>query len=242
MKIIISLTSYGKRLETLPLCLTSIFNQTYKADKVILNISGKDSLPQSILKFQDKGLSIFHVPVDLKPHNKYYYTMKRYPEDIIITLDDDIIYPSDLIEKLLLSYKRFPNSVSAGRAHKMLFDGNGNLMPYLKWERECNLYDCPSMDLFATGVGGVLYPPHSMNIELFNQTQIQRLCLYADDLWLKFMQLMQNTPVVLIKQERQHPPGIPGVYDNGLFLENKYNNRNDVYIQKIIKAYNIRKR
>lgn len=61
------------------------------------------------------------------------------------------------------------------------------------------------MDLLATGVGGILYPPHCMDNRLFDIEKIQQLCLYGDDIWLKAMQLLSGTPVVAIFHENQHP-------------------------------------
>ena len=43
---------------------------------------------------------------DLRSHKKYYYTIKEYPDDIMITVDDDIFYRSDMIAKLMAYHKK----------------------------------------------------------------------------------------------------------------------------------------
>ena len=49
-------------------------------------------------------IEIIKVKEDIKSHKKYYYTMKHYRDYAIITLYDDIYYPSDVIVSLYESY------------------------------------------------------------------------------------------------------------------------------------------
>ena len=241
IKILVSIASYAERFLTLPLCLKNVFHQTHPPDYVFLFIKQSDisRLPQEVLDYTKNGLKIQLAYPDLKPHNKYFHIMQQYPDDIVITLDDDVLYPLDLIEKLILSYHAYPDARSAGRAHKIRLDSNGNILPYEAWERECKIYNAPSLSLFACGVGGVLYPPHCMPDETFNSDAIKKLCLYADDVWLKAMQLLQYTPVVLIKQQKQHPECIPDVAEHGLYQTNKLMGRNNLYIKNVFDTYHI---
>lgn len=239
MNIIVSLASYEKRFPTLHLCLKTIINQSIKPDKFLLYLDHSyKTIPHQILEFQEKGMEICIAETDLKSHNKYFYAIQRYPDDILITLDDDVLYPNNLISNLLQTYRKYPFAVSAGRVHKMRFDANGYNMPYDTWEKEAALYNKPSMDLLATGVGGILYPPHCMDKRLFDKEKIQRLCLYGDDIWLKVMQLLKGTPVVAIQQEKQHPPIIGNTQQCGLHIINKKQHRNDLYIKNVFHEYN----
>lgn len=240
MKVIVSMASYERRFSTLHLCLDSIVKQFVKPDKILLFLDHfYETIPLQVLKFQELGVEICIAETDLKSHNKYFYAMKRYPNDILITLDDDVIYPPDLLNKLLTSYKKYPFAVSAGRVHKMCFDSNGYVMPYNLWEKEVDLYDTPSMDLIAIGVGGILYPPKCMDKTLFNAKKIQQLCLYGDDIWLKAMQILKGTPVVAIRQKKQHPPVIANTQQQGLYIINKMQQRNDLYIKNVFLEYNL---
>ena len=240
MKIILSLTSYIQRFNTLHICLESLFNQTYMPDEIVLYINEPLSLlPGSVMKFVDMGLHIEIIDGDLGPHNKYFHSLKEHPNDIIITVDDDVIYPKDLLLKLINQHSLFPNAVIAGRAHRMLLNEFNDPLPYEEWEHECKLYNVPSMSLVATGVGGILYPPMCMNKEVLNSEAIIRLCKYADDIWLKCMQYINKTPVCLIKQEKQHPDIISQTQECGLYHMNREKHQNDVYLANIIKEYNI---
>lgn len=59
--------------------------------------------------------------------------MKMYPESIIITVDDDIYYPDNLLEKLVESYKKFPHAVSCLRGHTIKIEKDGKFASYAEW-------------------------------------------------------------------------------------------------------------
>lgn len=242
-KIIITLTSFPARIRTLAEVLTPIFDQTIKPDHVLLWLAEdqfpkkEKELPKALLKFKGQGLQIRWCD-DLKPHKKYFYTMQEFPNDIVITIDDDIIYRRDLVEILMKSYQKNPYAVSALRAHKMLFDRVGNIRPYNEWIKEypAQLMS-PQMDLIATGAGGVLYPPHCMHKEIFNKEILLRTCLFADDLWLKIMQVMIGTPTSLA-DEQSPLKYVAGTQESALWKNNVCSNENDIQLSAILSVYN----
>lgn len=241
--ITVSLTSYPKRIATLATVLTPIFQQTYPADRVLLWLAEdqfphkEHDLPDDLLALKDEGLEIRWCD-DLKTHKKYFYSVKEFPDDIIITIDDDVVYSKTLIETLVKSYCRYPNAVSAMRVHKILFDEYGFPLLYKQWKKECDeAYNAPSMMYMATGVGGVLYPPHCLHPEVFNKQEILETCLYGDDLWLKIMEVMNNTPVVLAAK---HSPllEISGTQRVALWHKNVDGGMNDSQLSSILEQYN----
>ncbi|MGM0857553.1 MAG: hypothetical protein ACQEW0_10765 [Pseudomonadota bacterium] len=52
-----------------------------------------------------------------------------------MTLDNDIIYPSDTIELLLKEHQKHPKSIIVNRAHEVAYR-NGKIMPYKGWRKE----------------------------------------------------------------------------------------------------------
>lgn len=238
-KIIVSLTSYSKRLPRTYLAIESILEQSVKADRIILYLDEDEQIPKRLLDMQKRGLDIQIRPENIGVHKKYYYAIKENPEDIVITVDDDIYYEKELIASLLESYQRYPHAVSARRVHKMLKDKNENLLDYNMWDEECKSVLEPSMGLFALGVGGVLYPPHCMPEEVFSKEVFKDICMKNDDIWLKFMQILNNTPVVYVKGEYDQP--MPVVTDNTSALSNTNvaSNQNDLLIKLVEKHYGI---
>lgn len=238
-EIIVSMTSYPSRINAAIVVLGKMLRQTCKPDKILLYLAKGQFLDRKLplwLRFQNKcGIEIIFCD-DLKPHTKYFYAMQKYSDAIIITVDDDVCYERNLIECLYQSYKKHPNAVSACLTFLITLGKDGQINPYLKWKHEYSeIIDQPSMKLFALGVGGVLYPPHCMHHELFNEEKLRSLCLLDDDMWLKIMQVMNNTPVVLAAKYQVRSP-IWGTQKTGLWLINE--NKTDDHLQNILKEYN----
>jgi hypothetical protein len=207
-KVIVSLTSYPARLPYLPICIKSLLNQTYKPDKIVLYL-GEDTksedVPAKLWELCPFGLEIVFCPGNLKSYKKYLYAMQQYPEDIIITVDDDVIYNRRLIGSLMQSYARHPDAVSARVVSKIIGD-EGQCLTYGYWRRQYAFVwrkkRKPSWQLMAVGVGGVLYPPASKRLmaeEVFDTDLIIAVCdCFNDDVWLKIHQLRAGTPVALV--------------------------------------------
>lgn len=242
-KIIVSLTSFPNRINTLHFVIENMINQTKKIDKIILVLSKiqfpnlEKELPDNLLSYKSLNLEIVWVDEDIKSHKKYFYTMQLYPNDLIITIDDDLIYDLDLVEKLYNGYRKFPNSIIATRTHLMKLENN-EIKKYIEWEHcYSKLINVPSMLLFSTSGAGTLYPPKTLHLELFNMKNIMKYCINADDLWLKVMQMMNNTPTVLIEKQKSLNK-IDGTQDVALYKDNVFNNFNDFQLYKILKEYN----
>lgn len=237
--IVVSLTSYPARFPTLHISLKSVMNQTMKPSKIILWLDkdvSMDSIPKSILKLQRKGLEIRCEGDSLKPHKKYIHAMKEFRDACIVTVDDDVIYTRDMISSLYASYQKHPTYISARRVHKILYDINNHASNYNSWVYDCKKETRPSMQLLATGVGGVLYPPHvfDMETENFSSKNIMENAWSVDDIWLKFVENSLNIPVIWVPNKQTHPYYITNkeLAKTSLYIANVHNSRNDDAIKK----------
>lgn len=242
-RIIVSMTSFPARINLVHIPLLEILSQSVRPDKVLLWLAEpqfpnkENDLPDTLLELQDKGLTICWAKEDIKAHKKYFYTMQNYPNDIVITVDDDLHYSRFLIERLLDSYKRHPHCVSASRVHLMLGAKKSNtysIKPYKEWKHEYEKWvDQPSMQLFPTCGAGTLFPPYSLRKETFDIEKIKRDCLDADDVWLKINMVISNTPVVLcdIRQRLRYVENSQGV---ALWKTNVIEGGNDVQLNTMI--------
>lgn len=193
-EIIVSLTTHGKRIYDVHLTIESIMEQTMKANRIILwldyNFKHK-TLPKTLQLLQKRGLEISFCK-DIRSYTKIIPSLIKFPNDAIVTIDDDVLYEIDLLENLITAYQENPSYIYCTRFHRILLDKNHNLLPYRKWQ-----WLCPDMDAnvlnFPTGVGGVLYPPHSLDEEVLNEPIFMDICTYADDVWLKAMALKKGT-------------------------------------------------
>lgn len=119
MRIVATLTTIPNRISSIKPTLQSIVNQSVKFDAVYLNIP-------YISKKQDAN---YIIPSDISdyahiircedygPITKLFGALvtEKSPDTIIITFDDDVIYPESLVEKLLTKHKNSPN-VAIGSA------------------------------------------------------------------------------------------------------------------------------
>lgn len=238
-----SITSYPGRINIVPYAIASILNQTMKPDKIILWL-GEDKFPGKKLPAIFSKVKACGVEVrfceDLRAHTKYFYAMMEYPDDIIITFDDDFIYNNDIIATLYASYIKHPGCVSAMRVHKIKFLQDGEIAPYRNWDIEHqNAQGHESHQYLATGVGSVLYPPHLLHEEVFNTEALKKLCLMNDDVWLYFMELLNGTKVAPASDEGRVPGyQIYGSQDTALWKSNLAEDGNDPQIKAMLDAYN----
>ncbi len=236
-KIIVSLTTFPKRFPQLDLCLKSLVVQRFKPDKIIVylgNDCNKSMLTETMLKYQKYGIEYrFDEEENLMPHKKYFYAMQEYPDAVIVTADDDIIYPRNWLESLYRSYKMYPNSVSARRVHYIKIKGK-EFAPYDHWEDQCRRIKQPSMRLIATGNSGVLYPPHCFDKKAFDIDAIKKTCLRADDIWLKCCEIKNRIPVVWVPNWEVMLPEIDELGNEKLSNENVFTGTNDDVLQRVM--------
>lgn len=241
--VIVSLTSHPGRIATVAPCIESLLNQTSMPRKIFLVLSidqfpGKEAdLPSALVKLCSDVFEIKWVSGDLKPHKKYFYTAREYSELPLITVDDDVLYSKDLVALLMKSYRKFPNCVSCMRGNLMKFRDNGSLRAYEAWLLEYKrLIDIPTYQLLPTGVGGVLYPPHSIPDEAFNEDAIKETCLFADDIWLKIMTASRGYKAVYPRDNCEIAL-IPGTEKTALFHSNINMGGNDAAIENVLQYY-----
>lgn len=230
--IIVSLTTFPQRINKIWIVIECVLRQTYKPDKLILWLSkeqfpNRDILPKSLLKLEERGLEIYLCEGDLRSHKKYFYTLKQFPNNFLITIDDDFFYPSNLISDLMELHKKYPEAICCERAY--LIKGNeDNLESYNNWEY-LNSGRGPSFDIFQTSGGGTLYPPSSLHPEVFNKEFFLEYCKTADDVWLNMMSQLNSTKII---KSKNHFEPIPILNKSDLKLSsiNVTDSQNDVQI------------
>ena len=240
-RLIVSLTTYPRRIGTVGKVLQTIYQQTKKPDKVILWLAeeqfpGKEGdLPEDLIRLIRENRLTVRWCRDLRSHKKYFHAFQEYPQDLVVTVDDDLEYSPKMLAQLYASYLLYPEAVSAVRTHLMVMSEEKSLLPYARWGHELDaLLNVPSMQLLATSGAGTLHPPGLFRREFFDWDVIRDTCLHADDLWLKAMELLSDVPVV---QAAPNEPlrVLPGTQEESLFDINYRQGQNDVQLQNIIR-------
>lgn len=231
--VIVSLTSFPARINTVWMVVESLKNQTLRPMKIILWLSKeqfptKQDIPNSLWECEDSLFEVRIVDGDIRSHKKYYYVLQEYPDKSFVTCDDDIYYHPKMLQKLVETGKRYQCCIIANDTAEMKWDGEGNLKSYKDWGRDPKAYS--SKNLVQIGIGGVLYPPHCLCNYVTRMDLFTRLAPLADDLWLSLMARLNGTPVI---QAPDYALPLP-IESNAptLSSENNGNNMND---QQIIK-------
>lgn len=241
--IIVSLTTYDKRLYDVYLAIESIMQGSIKPNRIILWLQEdmQDKiLPRTLELQQKRGLEIMFCE-DIRSYKKLIPSLYKFPDDAIITIDDDLIYEFDLLENLVTPYLLNPQYIYAHRCHKILTKKDGTLMKYNEWLWE-NIEYTPTLWGFPTGVGGTLYPPHSLDYEVFNRDVFMSICPFADDVWFKAMSLKKGTKVCSVFSHEKHGRDFlvnDYVQDIGLAQLNVCQNRNDSQIKAVFDKYDL---
>ncbi len=200
--IIVSLTSTPGRIRQIFPTLYSLMAQKRKPDLIVLWLGDKAAFPRRIIsQIEDMGI-IIRYRDDLGPNTKYHYAFREFKSDPVITVDDDVIYHEKMTEELYGAFLKHPKAVTARRVHKIRFDRGKNPAKYKDWIWEYRGSGSPSHELFATGVGGVLYPPAVMAAKCWENTDFLKVCPKGDDIWLKFCELSCGIKVCAVPGSR----------------------------------------
>lgn len=240
-KLIVSLTSYPARIEQLHWVLSTLLKQTVKPDAVILWLGEEQfpnkltDLPDEITALQNLGLTIRWTK-DIRSYTKLIPALKEYPEDIIVTADDDVLYQPQWLEKLWTGYRENPTAVICHRVHVIQTDTSGRLLPYRDWlsGRDLKKRIPPSFKNFLTGVGGVLYPPHCLHSDVSDESVFRRICPSADDIWFWAMAVRQGTKIVVCNENIGTLIPLPEL-GGTLLDENAV--QNDIQLRNILECY-----
>ncbi len=244
-KIIISFTTIKSRINLVYLVVESIAQQTMKPDKIVLWLSKKDfhddNLPITVKRMIQRGLEVRYVE-DIGPHTKLLYALKEFENHLIITIDDDIIYPIDLIENLYNTHKNYPKAICCNAAMLIKKDKKGNFLPYNEWPTVTDRFMISDF-LLPLGVDGVLYPSKSLDNMVFEKNLIKKLCPKADDIWFKIMSLKKGTEIILTGSYPDFSNyfiPLDTSYIQALAKENIFKNLNDIQFQKTLNYFNLK--
>ncbi len=245
-KVIVSLTSYGRRVSK-NLCVTiwSMLKQTYKPDAVILWLDrdkwNDEKLPECIKKMQKQGLTVKYCK-DMRSYTKLVPALQEFPNDLIITIDDDLYYKSSTIQKLVEAYEQNPNRIYTHRAHRPQFGKDGKLIPYNNWKLEINATE--TQPVFLTGCGGVLYNSNLLYKDVMNEKLFMELSPRADDVWFYFMSVLKKTPTVVVNRKQCTYIPLDNFYqlfhsEARLAASNCKESQNDIQIKNVMQHYGI---
>jgi hypothetical protein len=213
-QVIVSLTSFPAAIPYAKEAILSILYGNTLPDKLVLYVTlsqfaGTDIL-NDIINISKEN-SIFEIrdyPSDIKSYRKLIPALIDFPDAIIVTIDDDVKYHKNMLQALLDLHKQFPHAILAHRAKLIKPD-----KAYRKW-RKFRWYHFlfkkihSSFFNIQTGVGGVLYPPHSLKSEMLNPTLFTSIAPTTDDIWFWAAAVANDYPIIPVPFGYNKPRGL----------------------------------
>jgi len=197
--LVVSLTSWPPRFPFLHRTLRALLRQSVRPDRIVLWIAAADSplLPAKVLRLAEAGVEI-RTTADTGSFKKLLPSVEAFPNAFVATADDDVHYRPDWLETLVGGFLAGPEpAIVCHRAHRPQVRPDGALAPYSQWQRD--VQDAAarraSGGIIPTGVGGVLYPPGSLDPMVADIALAVRLCPTCDDFWFFWMARRQGTLV-----------------------------------------------
>ena len=231
---IVTMTSFPPRIHRLWIVIESILHQTVRPEAIYLWLSKEqfpslEGLPKRLLKLQARGVIICLRDEDLRSHKKYYYVIKEKPETDFVTVDDDILYPTNVLSDLVKFHEKNPKSI-VGRY--LTFNKISANYSIHRTEVQSEQIGQPSDNFFLGTGGGAYFPSGSLPSVCLDKTAFMSVCRNADDVWLNVLARYNNTPIILIQKECDLLTLI-FKKDIALYKDNSYNGGNSVQLQAV---------
>lgn len=244
-QVIISMTSFPAAIEYAEKAVISLLEGSVLPDKIVLYLTfaqfGETGLPDSLTALQREN-SVFEIrnyDRDLRSYRKLVPALADFPDAVIVTVDDDMHYHRDMLRRLLDMHEKVPNAVIAHRAKRIKKD-----LPYKKWMKYRWYHFLfkrihVSYTTMQTGVGGVLYPPHSLHPDMLDPDLFTVMAPTTDDIWFWAAAVRNSVPVVPVPfgQNKPHGLGKPRALNLKQVNFKNGEDRNATALRRILEAY-----
>ncbi|ODN32491.1 hypothetical protein BFX47_22325 [Vibrio parahaemolyticus] len=241
--LIVSLTTYGSQINDVHYVIKSIVAQTLRPSKIILWLDENEydefSVPLNLKVLYKYGLEI-HFCKNYRSYKKIIPTIKNFHTYKVITIDDDYIYPSDMIELLVRESEKYPGYIIGHRAHKISFDRKNRLKEYNCWDFETTCSK-EGHDIFLTSGGGTLFPPNVFNNDFLDDKLFMELCPTADDVWIKVNALLNDVVCKKVDDSRHWQKRFVSIESSNVALSslNVGKSMNDKQLRKAMNYFGI---
>lgn len=249
-RVIVSLTTVPSRIDKVWITIESLLRQKQRPDRILLWLAEDEfrdvPIPKTLRMQEKRGLEIRYCN-NLRSYKKFYYSMLEFPDDYVLTVDDDSIYSERMIQEMLSVSSLYPNCIVSNRAHRIRFDGQG-LFEYLKWnsyDNRRNISGIPSYQNFFTGNGGVMFPVRLLDKSIFDQDVFMEIAPTADDAWLNFAAWKSKVKIVNTTGILGFVLPIQSICYQGLYTKNwlrkdeRWECENDIQIRKVLRYFDI---
>lgn len=242
---IVSLTSYPAAISFVEPTVRSILAGSALPDKIVLYLTASQfagkQVPHELRKLSEEN-PIFEIRFydkDIRSYTKLIPALKDFPDSVIVTVDDDQIYHRDLLKDLLKAHARYPKAVTAHRVRRIAIGKPYSQWKKYKWPDFIFKRFHPTFDNLQTGVGGVLYPPHSLKEEMLDEDLFMKMAPTTDDIWFWAAAVANDTKIIPVPFGVSAPHGAGKPASLSLMTENyaSGNDKNLMNFNAIVNKY-----
>jgi hypothetical protein len=212
-QVVVSLTSFPSAISFAVQAVKSILEGTVMPDRIILYLTASQfpdgKIPSELIELKkNKLFEVRFYEENIRSYTKLIPALKDFPNDIIVTIDDDVWYDKDMLRVLLRLHDKFPDAILAHRAKKIKLNA-----PYRKWKKYRWYHFVfkrihSSYRNLQTGVGGVLYPPHSLKKEMIDSELFKAIAPTTDDIWFWAAAVANGTKIIPVPFGYNKPRGL----------------------------------
>ncbi len=248
IELIVSLTSFPARIKSVHHVIESILTQSKQPDRIVLVLAEtefpqkEENLPKELIELTENKFEILWTEENTRSYKKLLPTLNKYPDAVIVTVDDDSIYKRGCVESLWDAYIQAPDKIHTHWVETVCFDGDGNVADFVDWNRSGNYKSsgyipAPSILNSILGCSGVLYPPGSLYKDVDNKMLFLKLAPTADDIWFWAMAVLNNTQVNLVKNPHGIPKNVANTQQVALSIINVDEGENSIQFNQILSNY-----
>lgn len=222
--VIVSFTTTSERIEKSIPMINSILSQSLKPDQFILNLSlhpypnstdegfAHKKIPPVILEYEKKGILEIHFVRNLGPLKKLGPILQKQWENkdcMIVTCDDDIIYPSHWLQSLVERSLQYPDHLiaTAVHLHRLTTDfiTDFSKAPRVRMQRDLKKKKMQKYNFFHLLTGyGMLVKPRFFSEAILDFDKFLRFLPFEDDFFVSAEIFNQKVPVILSDIPHKH--------------------------------------
>ena len=195
----VSITSHSLRVPMVYQAIESIARGSLKPGRIILWIGADVRLPDTLRRLEVRGLEIRRTK-DYGPHSKYfpYVLSEDIEEGPLVVADDDVIYPSLWLERLLCSYDRQSDAIHCYQARRARLNRH-HFEPYKNWSYATGKAYGGS-NFITTSLGAILPSNFLKKIKDYGQ-RFRMTAPTMDGVWLSYIAFCERFEVCPVDEE-----------------------------------------
>lgn len=213
-QVIVSLTSFPAAIGYATGAIKSILAGSALPHKVVLYLTFAQFAPEGVpaelteLAASSPIFEIRNYDPDIRSYRKLVPALADFPGDVIITVDDDVAYSPHLVRDMLRLHSRFPDTILANRAKRIVLGKPYRKWPKFRWYSFLFKRYRQGYDVLQTGVGGVLYPPGALKADMIDINLFSKYAPTADDIWFWAAAVANGTKIMPVPFGKNKPAGL----------------------------------